>query len=1039
MTRNVLKPGRRKGSSRFLELVKAQHKKAPRQQHSRRRKGSSRFLDHIKAQQTVAPATTKKPGEARVHERRFMTEDLELNSLLTRCAVDLRARVEREELRPAFNREAEISTVIQLLTSSEHLHPIVLGKARSGKTALAHELARRIVAGDAPESLRELNIYEVSPASLLAGLQFGEGWRANVATLFNKLSELGPVLIFIRDVHAAVGGGVKRGDDDDDDLAAALESSLRDSRIKVIAEARPDRWSAIAADREAFADLFAPLHLPRLLPPDVAEILRQVSERVSARTSITIEPGAQATVLDVAGRFILNQAFPGKAIELLEEAVLLAEREKATRLEHEHIVTTFGTRTGLAKLLLDENEPFDENALRRSFGERVLGQDPAVAAMVQKLALLKARLHDPSRPMGVYFYLGPTGVGKTELAKTLAASLFGSEDRFVRFNMADYSGEFDYAQLFGRSWGDSDAERRGKLTMALINFPFAVLLLDEFEKAHRSIFNRFLQLFDEGLLVNAMGEEVNLRNTIIIMTSNFGASIVQGETWGFSAREGIDAVERRVLRETEEFFSPEFINRLDGVTFFKPLSQSDMRQIAARELRKLFEREGLVRRGVQVELDDAVLDVLLKHGYSIRYGARYLKRQIEKMVTYPLASTLLARPSQAGGLLRLYVAREHIKAAWVTEEDEPLPAPAEDTESGQPKTVEEAAEVVLQLGARLKTLTETLNLLQARDRQAELMAEMSSPSFWDDPANAQLQLADLGEVARRVDRCDDLLRLYDEVEHLLERVRDRRERRMFPELLRVATRMQRELRFAELELCFRTEEDWNDAYVVVESNAAGLRWVRQLTTTYIAWAQSKRLETEVVEETTPDDLQARVTLHISGSGAYGLLKGEMGTHRIAETSGESRQKAITQVLVMVLPVPTETMAKLPVVELDVACTPVHAVGQFLRKLRASARAIHTPTGAAALATAPTERAARELALQLLHARLLWSRLDGPLTAAADPWGSVVRTYHFAKRSYIKDPRTNVTSTNPREVLNGGLDIFIEAVLRERSKDLNASC
>lgn len=1002
----------------------------------RRRKGlASRFLEQLRSEHGIKlPPLPKLVPVPPIPERSSMTEDIELQSLLSRCAIDGRARAEREELRPSFLREAEISTALQLLTSTEQLHPIILGKARSGKTALAHELMRRIVAGDAPESLRTLPIYEITPASLLAGLQFGEGWRTNVSLLFSKLAEVGTVLLFIRDVHAAVGAGVKRGDDDDDDLAAALESSLRHENIKVIAEARPDRWQAIAADRESFADLFAPLHLPTLATDEVATILASVAERISTRTNIGIPAEAQATVLDVAGRFILNQSFPGKAIELLEDTMLIAEREKVSELAHRHVVNSFGARTGLAKLLLDEQEPFDESALRRSFGERVLGQDPAVAAMVQKLALLKARLHDPSRPMGVYFYLGPTGVGKTELAKTLAATLFGSEDRFVRFNMADYSGEYDHIQLFGKTWGDNDIERRGKITMALINFPFAVLLLDEFEKAHRSIFNRFLQLFDEGLLVNAMGEEINLRNTIIIMTSNFGASIVQGETWGFSAREGIDAVERRVLRETEEFFSPEFINRLDGVTFFKPLSQSDMRQIAARELRKLFEREGLVRRGVQVELDDAVLDVLLKHGYSIRYGARYLKRQIEKMVTYPLASALLARPQQTGGLLRLYVARDHIKAAWVTEADEPLPPADEAAQNGAPTTLEEAAAFIGQLSTRLRTLTDALHLDQAREQQAALMEEMSGPAFWDDPTHAQMHLAELGEVARRVDRCDDLLRLFDEVEHLLERVRERRERRMFPELLRVAARLERDLRFAELEMCFRAAEDWGDAFLVIESNAEGVRWVRQLATTYQTWAQAKSFEAEVIEESAPDDPQARVTLQVSGSGAYGLLRGEMGTHRIAETGGEPRHKTVTQVLFSVLPVPTESTPKPAAVELDVATTPVRAVGQFLRKLRFAGRAIHTASGTSALVTTATERAARELATQLLYARILWLRLDDPQTSAADPWGSVVRTYNFAKRSYIKDPRTDVSSTNPRDVLNGELDLFIEASLRERNSD-----
>lgn len=1010
----------------------------PRPSNVRRRKGMSRFLAQIAKQQQRVLADVRKatagghvkssPPVPAPSERKTMPDNEAIQNLLNRCAIDLRQRAERDELRPAFARTAEINAAFQMLASPEHLHPLILGKPRSGKTALIHELVRRIVTKDAPEGLHNIAIYEVSPASLLSGLQFGEGWRANISTLFNGLAETGPTLVFIRDLHAAVGAGVRRGDDDDDDLAAALESSLRDGRVKIIAEARPDRWQSIAADRESFADLFAPLTLPLLPQAEVTDILHQVADRMTAKNSMTITAESRATVLDVAGRFILNQAFPGKAIELLEESVLIAEREQASTLEHEHIIACFGARTGLAKLLLDEHETFDELALRRSFGDRVLGQEPAVIAMVEKLALLKARLHDPTRPMGVYLFLGPTGVGKTELAKTLAATLFGSEERFVRFNMADYSGEWDFQQLFGRTWGDNDTEKRGKITMALINLPFTVMLLDEFEKAHRSIFNRFLQLFDEGLLVNAMGEEINLRNTIIIMTSNFGASIVQGETWGFAAREGIDAVERRVLRATEEFFSPEFINRLDGVTFFKPLSQSDMRQIAARELRKLFEREGLARRGVQVELDDVVLDVLLKHGYSIRYGARYLKRQIEKMVTYPLASALLTKPNQQGGLLRLYVARDAIKAAWV-QDDDPLPPPPEELGKNTATTLSEATDQIKQLGARLTALTDTIKLDQSRERQTELMAEMSGPSFWDDHEHAQQQLAELGDVARRVDRCTDLMRLYDNVEHVLERVREHRERRLFPELLRVTARFERELRFAELETLFQHEHDWSDAYLILESEAKGLRWLRQVASMYLQWAQHKQFEASVIEESVSDDPQPRITLHISGNGVYGLLRGEHGTHRISEITGESRRKTVTQVLVTVLPVPNDDTLNLHPVETDIAASPVHGTGQFVRKLRWAARAIHTASGTAAFATLGSEKAARDLALNVLRARLVASRLNGHHHNGDDIWGSVVRAYHFGKRSTIKDPRTNVTSTNPRDVLNGNLDPFIEACLR----------
>ena len=1013
---------RRRRTSRFLEQVG-----------SRRKRAAVAPLQLDGREETAALLATLDELAPLLGEQRIMVEDEELANLLSRCTIDLRARAERDELRPAFLRDEDLLAVQQLLTSMDHVNPIILGKARSGKTALVHELVRRLVKTpqDMPEKLRDLPMYEMTPASLLAGLQFGEGWRANLSTLFGKLAEHGAVLLFIRDIHAAVGAGVKRGDDDDDDLAAALESNLHNGKLKIIAEARPDRWQAIAADRESFADLFTSIQLAIPKPEQIAEIVQHVAERHRQRA--TIEAASQATAIDIAGRFILNQAFPGKAIELLEDSLLLAERQHEPEVLPRHVVECFGNRTGLTKLLLDENERFDEIALRRSFSERVLGQDPSVIAMVQKLALLKARLHDPARPMGVYFFLGPTGVGKTELAKTLASTLFGSEERFVRFNMADYSGEYDFAQLFGRTWGDSDAERRGKLTMALINLPFAVLLLDEFEKAHRSIFNRFLQLFDEGILVNAMGEEINLRNTIIIMTSNFGATIVQGETWGFAAREGIEAVERRVLRETEEFFSPEFINRLDGVIFFKPLSQSDMRKIAAREMRKLFEREGLVRRNVQVELDDAVLDILLKHGYSIRYGARYLKRQIEKMVTYPLASALLTRPEQTNGLLRLYVAREQIKASWVAnDDDEPLLPSPEEQALQLPQTIEEAAQFIEQLHNRLNHLIKQLNVVEARERQTELMDEMSSPSFWDDHEQAQFLLTELSNVARRVGRCDDLRRLYDDADQLLQRIRDRNERRLFPELMRMAKRLERDLRFAELEMLFSNPEDWHDAYIILESDQAGLRWVRNLANAYLEWSLGKRFEAKVIDETPAEDNLIRVTLQISGSGAFGLLRSEAGTHRISETGGEPRLKTVTQVQITVLPVPTEDTPAPASSEIEMAVMNTRADGYFLRKLRVTGRALHRYTGAAAFACAGSERAVREMLLSILLGRLAMKQLDDFIQPSDDAWGSVVRSYHLGKRSTIKDPRTEIVHTNPKAALAGELDLFIEAALRWRA-------
>ena len=956
------------------------------------------------------------------------TMDQDIQQLLSRCAVDLRARLSNDDIQPTYEREEEVSALVKLLHSGAA--PIILGRTRAGKTALVYALARRIINKDVPPEMRDVVIYEVSPSSLVSGLQFGEGWRANVAELFSKLNDMGSVLIFFRDLHTAIGAGVRGGDDEEDDLAAALEAGLRNRNIFIVGEARPDRWQVIAADRDSFVESFTSFPLPDFDTAGVLKVLEQVAQYHSAHFNIAIAPNTLETIFDISQRFVLNQAFPGKAVELLQDTLHTVQRVGDSVATASHVVECFSARTGLTRLLLDDREPFDEAAIQRGFSERVLGQEPAVAAMVQKLALLKARMHDPSRPMGVYLFLGPTGVGKTELARTLAAVLFGGEDRFVRFNMADYGGDFDYAQLFGRSWGDTDAERRGKFTMALINMPFAVLLLDEFEKAHPSIFNRFLQLFDEGLLVNAMGEEVNLRNTIIIMTSNFGASIVQGESWGFMAREGIEAVERRVLRETEAFFSPEFINRLDGVTFFKPLSQSDMRRIAARELKKLFEREGLRRRQIQVELDDAVLNVLLKHGYSIRYGARYLKRQIEKMVSYPLASTLLKAPERDEGLLRLYTSREHIKAAWVDEDDEPLPLPEQAAHIAElPTTTEAAATWLEQLYERLNTLTEGLDLLQAKERQDELLEDMAAPAFWDNPGAAQQQLLELSDVARRVDRCHDLLHLYDQSFQLFEKVQNG-DRQNFPEVVRLAWRLEQQLRLTELELLFHDPEDWHDAIMVFEhSSGAGVQWVHQLVQTYLAWAEKHDIDTIVIDETAADDLHPRVSVRFNGSGSFGLLRSEAGTHRISEREETTpAQRQITQITVQVLPVPGDDIPPLAKLDLDLSVHQVLAEGRWIRRLRCAARATHVPSGLAAMVISNNERQARQNALLILQARLIAAHLQSRLQVENEAWGSVVRTYSFGKRAYVKDPRTGISTNNPRDVLEGQLDMFIEAAL-----------
>jgi ATP-dependent Clp protease ATP-binding subunit ClpC len=977
--------------------------------------------------------------------------------LLSRCAVNLSDLAQRGELRQAYGRDDVVDAIWQLLRPDSSRKPLILGKARSGKTALAHEIARRIVLGACPEELRGVVVYETSPSSLTAALQYGEGWRENLNKLLQGLGETSEstsgVLIFLRDAHSAAGAG-KQGDDSESDLTDALLGTLRSGKIRWLAEARADLWRVLSGIEATFADCFAPVMLADLTIEATRPILESTALDLAGTPPIEPQPAALDTTLDIAWRFLLNQALPGKAIDLLEEALRYARRNGATTLDSSHVIASFVERTGVARLLLDDDELFDEAAVHSYFAERVLGQEPANVAVVQAISLLKARLNDPARPMGVFLFLGPTGVGKTELAKTLCTFLFGTEERLLRFNMADFAFYWQYEELFGDPDADELPNKRGLLSRKLAGETFGVVLLDEFEKAHETIFQRFLQVFDEGILVNPSGEEINLRNMVLIMTSNFGAQFLQGEPWGFSARENLDAAERRIMRETETFFTPEFINRLDSVIFFKPLSLADMRQIAYRELHKLFAREGLARRGLSVELDEAVVDLLLKHGYSLRYGARYLKRQIEKRISYPLARAILSRPrggpkddgaTSGETLLRLYARGEHIEAGWVREEDEDQGGRGADEQAGVvlPAPAMARAELVAALPAletRLAALALQNGLAESRARMDELLTEMSGPAFWDDSRAAEAQLAELGTVSRRVDRCESLLRPMDDLRGLVEQIAERHERRLLPEATRLYHQIERDLAFAELEGYFEGPIDWGDAYIIMQTAPGETRathWAAQLVDTYTKWADRRGFACAIVDEAPADSGEWRATLAVEGNGAYGLLVCERGTHRFAEVlgSGEERRKQVAQVRVEVLPMLDEGTPRLAAGDVLVDTRSLRGRGRKLRKLRSEVRAVYAPTGTTVIVASDGDSAGTEgLARALLRGRVFLERttIAADDVAAAPPWGSVARAYQLSRRSTVKDLRTGVVHPQPRAVFDGDIDRFIAAYLKKRS-------
>ncbi|HZW73088.1 MAG TPA: AAA family ATPase, partial [Caldimonas sp.] len=350
-------------------------------------------------------------------------------------------------------------------------------------------------------------------------------------------------------------------------------------------------------------------------------IVAEAAARLAESRSVEIEPEAIDAAVTLTGRFEPYRSFPGKAIRLLEGAVD-GRKSDVQRFDRAQLTAAFASRSGMPLTLLSDSMPLRIADVRTHFETRILGQPEATAALVDVVSVLKAGLNDPQKALGSFFFVGPTGVGKTESAKALAEFLFGSRERLVRFDMGEYTSIDAVQRLIGTAWGTAE----GELTRRVREQPFCVVLLDEIEKAHWSVFDALLAAIGEGRMTDAAGRTADFRNAIVIMTSNLGASRVRSSPLGFGV-DGADASDHeRYIAEAERFFRPEFFNRIDRVVVFHALSQQTVRQIARRELNRLLVREGIVRRRLLVELDDSVIAIVAESGFHPRYGARPLQR-----------------------------------------------------------------------------------------------------------------------------------------------------------------------------------------------------------------------------------------------------------------------------------------------------------------------------------------------------------------------------------------------------------------------------
>ncbi|MBN1934825.1 MAG: ATP-dependent Clp protease ATP-binding subunit [Anaerolineae bacterium] len=610
---------------------------------------------HVAAPETVA-VTPPPPQEASVSEE-APSEPAQPESTLAvkhkptptldRYSRDLTQLALKGELYPVIGRDREIAATIEILCRQMKRNPILVGEPGVGKTALAEGLAQRIVEGNVPPQLQDKRLIELSISSLVAGAsQIGE-FEKRLRKLISEVKEAEDVILFIDEAHALMGAGGMYGLQD---AATILKPALARGDIVCIGSTTTHEYRKYIEKDGALARRFQPVRVEEPDRADVLRILETLKPRFEGHFGVDIPDDLLPQTYDLARNYLKNRYFPDKAIDLLERATSRAMLTSGTSpddwgeptLTIDTMLSVLSDITGIPLEKLDQGEMERYLRMEEILRQRVIGQEQAIQTVSSLIRLTKRRLDlEPKRPDGVFLFIGPAGVGKTELAKALTEFLFGDEERLIRLDMSEFSSEFTVSRLIGSPPGYVGYDQGGQLTEQVHQQPFCVILLDEIEKAHQAVLDLFLQVFDDGHLTDAQGRTVHFSDATIIMTSNLASDLWLRRRMGFG--EGDDAqvqvTEEAVMDVLRRKLSSEFLSRVDEVAIFRPLQDRAVAEIARAKL-DVIVRDRFKRQDIQVSFTPQVVEYVVKQGYDPRLGCRRLERVIQKEVLEPLAEQM---------------------------------------------------------------------------------------------------------------------------------------------------------------------------------------------------------------------------------------------------------------------------------------------------------------------------------------------------------------------------------------------------------------
>ena len=640
---------------------------------------------------------------------------------LSDFATDLNESAKQGKIDPVIGRDTEIQRVIQILSRRTKNNPVLIGEPGVGKTAIAEGLAQRIVTDNVPEILRNKRIISLSIGSLLAGAKYRGEFEERLKKAIDEVQQHDDMIIFIDEIHTLVGAGSTEGTMD---AANILKPPLARGEFQVIGATTLDEYKKYIEKDAALERRFQPVQVGEPNEEDALEILKGLRDRYEAFHKAKITDEALTAAVSLSSRYITDRFLPDKAIDVVDEAAskvrmkvfsaapdvkALEDRLNTVKKEKEAAVTSqdfekaaelrdeeqlllkeIGDKKSIAKeksdqkLIVTEEDiaavvaqwtgipvakiAEEESAtllhLEEELHKRVVGQDEAVTAVAKAVRRARAGLKDPKRPIGSFLFLGPTGVGKTELARALASSLFGDESAMIRLDMSEYMEKHTVSRLVGAPPGYVGYEEGGQLTDAVRRKPYSVILLDEVEKAHADFFNILLQVLDDGRLTDSQGRTVDFRNTVIIMTSNLGAKALHKNSpeLGFLAakksdsnvdeNKGIDFKEAKksVMDAVKRHFRPEFLNRIDEMIVFHPLTEEDLKEIVTILMSDVTKR--LEERDLQLEISPEAMQLLVKEGSDFTMGARPLKRAIQRLIEDPVSDLILKGDAKEGKIIK---------------------------------------------------------------------------------------------------------------------------------------------------------------------------------------------------------------------------------------------------------------------------------------------------------------------------------------------------------------------------------------------------